>query len=103
MCHPVPYNAPAVSALSPWYTAERTIAPTAWLQRCRCDGVWRGGGGVARRVLTISISQSLREKALGDSADGARTTEPKKGKALRVCAHVQKQALIVLFRWLCVI
>lgn len=45
------------------------------LERC---GV---GGDMAWRMLTISISQSLREKhAVGDSADSARITDPKKEK-----------------------
>lgn len=51
-------------------------------------------------MLTISTSQSLREKqALGDSADSARITDPEKGKALCVCVCVcgHKEAEIVCF------
>lgn len=46
------------------------------------------GGG----MLTISTSQSLREKqALGESADVARKTDPKKGRpSVCMCARAKR-------------
>lgn len=48
---------------------------------------------MAWRMLTISTSQSLREKqALGDSADGARITDPKREEpqCVYVCPHAKE-------------
>lgn len=60
--------------------SPRGVVVEVWMEEER--------GGMARHMLTISTSQSLREKqALGDSADRARKTDPKKGKAqcVRMC------------------
>lgn len=53
-----------------------------------CRSADEGGGG----VLTISTSQSLRKKqALGDSADGARKTDPKQGRpSVCMCTRAKR-------------